>query len=90
MAYQLSSKLISLYAGIPVSYNPIIGVNYFKRMAENKFHIEHSILVTSDSVTATETTRFIEKYVEELVERGEHSRILILSGCHGSDRRGLR
>ena len=53
-------------------------------MAENKFDIEHSILVTSDSVSAIETTRYIEKRMDELVKRGDHSRVLILSGCHGS------
>ena len=54
-------------------------------MAENKFPIEHSILVTSDSVSAIETTRYIEKRMDELVKRGDHSRVLILSGCHGSE-----
>ena len=54
-------------------------------MSDDKFHIEHSILVTSDAVTATETTRYIEKKIDELVKRGDHSRVLILSGCHGSE-----
>ena len=60
-------------------------VNKFVRMCEDKFHIEHSILVTSDCVTAIETTRYIEKYVNELLDRKKHSRVLILSGCHGSE-----
>ena len=33
-------------------------------MSDYKFHIEHSILVTSDAVTATETTRYIERKIE--------------------------
>ena len=60
-------------------------VNIFGTMSENKFHIEHSILVSSDAVSATEATRYIEEYINELVKRGKHSRVLILSGCHGSE-----
>ena len=60
-------------------------VNNFVKMAENKFHIEHSVLVSSDAVTATETTRYIEKSIKDLVKRGKHSKVLILSGCHGTE-----
>ena len=53
-------------------------------MTENKFHIEHSILVTSDAVKTNETMWYIEKSIQDLVKRGKNSRILLLSGCHGS------
>ena len=30
-------------------------------------------------------SKSLEKYIEELIERGEHSRVMILSGCHGME-----
>ena len=52
-------------------------------MANPKFHSEHCVLVTSESVDFRETRDYLEQKIHDLVKRGEHSRILIITGSHG-------
>ena len=54
-------------------------------MPGTQFHHEHSVMVASTAVTDYETHEYMEKYVAELVERGDYSKVLILSGSHGSE-----
>ena len=54
-------------------------------MSDYVFHSEHSVMVASTTTKQSKTVEYIEEYIDELVERGEHSRVMILSGCHGME-----
>ena len=54
-------------------------------MSDYVFHSEHSVMVASTTTKHSKTIEYIEKYIDELVGRGEHSRVMILSGCHGME-----
>ena len=54
-------------------------------MSDYVFHSEHSVMVASTTTKQSKTVEYIEEYINELVERGEHSRVMILSGCHGME-----